>query len=545
MKKGELERGRKKGCLTVFLILWVVFMVKVISILDLNFGDMWDSLKAGDVAGFAYLWLVIFFALLSCFVLWRIIPKGYFRKKQPKPAAAPVDKWAVTIPTHEGAVIVGNPFRGIFIAGAAGSGKSESVAVPLLYEFIRKGFSGIVYDFKYPALDNDITAFINATGSDIGHFRLNFNDPYRTDFVNPIKPEYVPNTSYAREYAVSIVANLTKESIKNPDFWSRSATDVLTACIWYLREEHPEICDIPHVLAMVGSNGTALLNTLQKNIITEQMVRSVYDALQRGADNQVSGVLGTLQGAVAQINTPEMMWVFSRDGCPLDLNNPAAPAVLTVATNPTTVQTLSPLCSLVITVATKLMNQPGKAPSFVLLDEAPTIFVPNLETIPNTGRSNKIATVLMCQDLAQLADGYGDKKADVLFAACNSHFYGRVASSKTAEVFSRQFGKADTVFVTSSENKNTISPFKTKGQSEGVQERDIYRPSVFMELQVGEFIGRTVESSTPVFHDHFKQVDSRHRQPVRQQPERYVLSSDVMGYYKQVREDIKRVLGQS
>ena len=39
-------------------------------------------------------------------------------------------------------------------AGAAGSGKSESVAVPLLLEFIRKGFAGIVYDFKFPALDN-------------------------------------------------------------------------------------------------------------------------------------------------------------------------------------------------------------------------------------------------------------------------------------------------------------------------------------------------------------------------------------------------------
>lgn len=150
----------------------------------------------------------------------------------------------------------------------------------------------------------------------------------------------------------------------------------------------------------------------------------------------------------------------------------------------------------------------------------------------------------MCQDLAQLADGYGDKKADVLFAACNSHFYGRVASSKTAEVFSRQFGKTDTVFVTSSENKNTVSPFKTKGQSEGVQERDIYRPSVFMELQVGEFIGRTVESATPVFHSHFKQVDSRYRQPVTGQPERFILGSDVMDYYKQVREDIKGILGQ-
>lgn len=175
MKKGELAKKKRKGCLTALLVVWAVFMVKVISVLDLHFGDIWGRMKAGDIAGFAYLWLVVFFVLLCCLVLWRIVPKGYFRKKQPDTAAAP--SWAVTIPTHEGAVIVGNPFRGIFIAGAAGSGKSESVAVPLLLEFIRKGFAGIVYDFKFPALDNDITAFINATGSDLRHFCLNFSDP--------------------------------------------------------------------------------------------------------------------------------------------------------------------------------------------------------------------------------------------------------------------------------------------------------------------------------------------------------------------------------
>lgn len=545
MKKGELSRKKKKGCLTVLLVVWVVFMVKVIVILNPSFPQVWHMIHAGEIAGFVYLWLVVFLVLLCGFILWRIMPKGYFRKKKPDTSTMRGGNWPVSLLTHERPVIVGNPFRGIFVAGAAGSGKSESIAVPLLFEFIRKGFAGVVYDFKYPALDNDIRAFLKATGSDSRHFCLNFNNPYQTDFVNPIKPEYVPNTSYAREYAVSIVSNLTKESIKNPDFWSRSATDVLTACIWYLREEHPDMCDIPHVLAMVGSNGTALLNTLQKNIITEQMVRSVYDAMQRGADNQVSGVLGSLQGAVAQINTPEMMWVFSRDGCPLDVNNPEAPAILTVATNPTTVQTLSPLCSLVITVASKLMNQPNKIPSFVMLDEAPTVFIPNLEVLPNTGRSNKIATVLMCQDLAQLSDGYGDKKADVLFAACNSHFYGRVASSKTAEVFSRQFGKTDTVFVTSSENKNTISPFKTTGQSEGVQERDIYRPAVFMELQVGEFIGRAVESSTPVFHCRFRQVDNRYRLTVPAEPKRFTSNADIIEYYRKVRDDIRGILGQS
>lgn len=545
MKRGELAKRRKGGCLTVFLVAWAVLLVKVLSVLDFNVGEAWRMARAGQVAGLAHLWLVVFLVLLCGFVLWRIVPKGYFRKKGKGTGAGKPKPFSVVIPTHEGDLLVGNPFRGIFIAGAAGSGKSESVAVPLLYDFIRQGFSGVVYDFKYPALDNDIRSFMEATGSGLRHFCVDFSNPYRTDFINPIQPGYMPNTSYAREYAVSIVSNLTKESIKHPDFWSRSATDVLTACIWYLREEHPEICDIPHVFAMVGSRGEDLLATLQKNIVTAQMVRSVYDALLRGADNQVAGVLGTLQGAIAQINTPELMWAFSRSGCPLDVNSPERPAVLTVATSPTTVQTLSPLCSLVITVATKLMNQPGRAPSFVLLDEVPTVFVPNLEVIPNTGRSNRIATVLMCQDLAQLADGYGDKKADVLFASCNTHFYGRVASGKTAEVFSRQFGKTDTVFTTRSENKSTISPFKSKGQSEGVQERDIYRPAVFMELEVGEFIGRTVESSVSTFHRHFKQVDDKYRKPAEQEPERFVSAADIMEYYRQVKEDIKAVLGQS
>jgi len=545
MRRGELAKRRKGGCLTALLVVWVVFMAKVLSVLNFNVGEAWRMARTGQVAGFAHLWMALFFVLLCGFILWRVVPIGYFRKRGKDSGAEKPKPFSVAIPTHEGDLLVGNPFRGIFIAGAAGSGKSESVAVPLLYDFIRQGFSGVVYDFKYPALDNDIRSFIEVTESPVSHFCINFDDPCQTDFINPIQPEYMPNTSYAREYASAIVCNLAKESIKNPDFWSRSATDVLTACIWYLREEHPDICDIPHVFAMVGSSGEDLLDTLQKNIVTSQMVRSVYDAMKRGAENQVAGVLGTLQGIIAQINTPDMMWAFSRPGCPLDINNPEYPTILTVATNPTTVQTLSPLCSLVITVAAKLMNRPGKAPSFVMLDEAPTVFVPNLEVIPNTGRSNRIATVLMCQDLAQLADGYGDKKADVLFASCNTHFYGRVASSKTAEVFSRQFGKMDTVFTTQSENKSIISPFKSKGQSEGVQERDIYRPAVFMELEVGEFIGRTVESSVSSFHRHFKQVDKMYRKPKTQKQEKFVSAAEIMEYYRQVKEDINIILNEN
>lgn len=54
--------------------------------------------------------------------------------------------------TEAGGVQLGNPFRGVFVLGAAGSGKSESIAVPLLSEFVRMGFAGVVYDFKFPTL---------------------------------------------------------------------------------------------------------------------------------------------------------------------------------------------------------------------------------------------------------------------------------------------------------------------------------------------------------------------------------------------------------
>lgn len=333
-----------------------------------------------------------------------------------------------------------------------------------------------------------------------------------------------------------------KESIKKPDFWTRSATDLLTACIWYLKEERPDICDLPHVCAMITSNDTALLAKLQENPTTAQMTISIHNAMQRGADGQTAGVIGTLQGAIAQINTPELMYIFGADEFSLDVNNPEAPAVVTVGSYPTLTTTLAPLCSLVITVTSKLMNQPGKNKSFVLLDEAPTCYIPNLEVLPNTGRSNKIAPVIMCQDLSQLTDGYGKEKADVLFASCNNHFYGRVASSHTSEILSKQFGKTDRTYVTQSRNRKTTQIIgSTSGQSESVQERDIMRPAEFLALQVGEFAGIAVETNRPTFKAQFVQA----KRPPFNGLKSTSGSADISGYYKQVRHDINILLGSS
>lgn len=547
MKEGGLGKGKGKGCL-IAIAVFVLFGIGEFVLMGLGKKGIPIMDAIGKTIGFVVnlaIWGAIIFGVL--FLIAKLKgKKGVkalfgFSSSGGSSTATKGSPNALQLYTESGAISIGNPFRGVLVLGAAGSGKSESIAVPLLEQFTERKFAGIVYDFKFPTLANDVESFLRAKRSDLRHFFIDFNNPIGSHRVNPLNPVYLANTSYAREYAQAIIKNLMRESIKKPDFWVRSATDLLTACIWYLREERPDICDLPHVLAMVTSKDKLLLEALAKNQQTAQMTISIMGAMERGAEGQLSGVVGTLQGAIAQINTPELMYIFGANDFSLNVNDPANPIVLTIGNNPTLTDTLSPLCALLLTVATKQMNQPNKNQSFVLLDEAPTVFVPNLEVLPNTGRSNKVCTVLMCQDLAQLTDGYGQEKADVLFAACNSHFYGRVATSKTAEILSKQFGKADKLFTTESKSRKGWDIKTTKGQSETVQERDIYKPSEFLNLAVGEFAGLVVESNRPTFKTKFKAA--KRPEPVElQRPQG---RGAIMDYYRQVRHDIDKMFGDT
>lgn len=447
----------------------------------------------------------------------------------------------LTLQTKKRTVQIPNPFRGILVVGGPGAGKSESFAVPFIRELAQKQFAGICYDFKYPALANDIELFYS--DSDIKHYVLNFNDSLKSHRCNPLNPKYLPHSAYAREYASAITKNLMKESIKKEDFWSRSATDLLTACIWFLKREYPKYCDLPHTLALIATNHNDLIALLSSNTETKAMILSLATALESGANSQLAGVVGSLQGAVAQINTPEFMYIFGGEDFDLNINNPDNPIVLTVGNNPSIASTLAPLCSLVISVASKQLNQPNKHHSFVLLDEFPTVFINDIQTLPNTGRSNKIASMFFCQDLSQLTDGYTKEKADVLFASCLNHFYGQVSSSHTADILSKQFGKKDQYFESNNTSRHFLNPFKRNvGQSRSVQERDVFRNSVFMELPVGEFIGRVAEGSEAYIHEKFL--------PVKRKKLEYQINSQfknhpdfvIAGYYEKVRDEVNEIV---
>jgi type IV secretory pathway TraG/TraD family ATPase VirD4 len=168
-----------------------------------------------------------------------------------------------------------------------------------------------------------------------------------------------------------------------------------------------------------------------------------------------------------------------------------------------------------VTVASKQMNQQGKRHSFVLLDEGPTLFIPKLDQLPATARSNKVATIYMAQDFSQMKKEYGQNESEAITSNLNNQFFGRVASLPTAEYVSRLFGRKEQLMRSEGRSDSRPESFDwalngrshsgTQGSSVSysLQERSLVHPQELLQLEVGQFMGTTVETESPTFNIHF------------------------------------------
>lgn len=350
---------------------------------------------------------------------------------------------------------VNNPFRGILIVGGAGSGKTQTFVKHIIERSFDLGFSGIIYDYKYPSLSKIWYNMEKQYGSKTKSYYINFEDPQQSHRVNPLHPSYLKSVAYAEEYATAILNNLMPETIKKPDFWSRSAIALLQASIWYFKEHYPEKCNLPNVVTFLQQNTKTVLSALREDDLCAQLISSILTAFDNKAEGQLSGTVGTLQIALNKINTPEIAYILSGNDFSLDLNDPNEPKMLCLGNSPQMQETYGPVISLIATVALKMMNQDNKHQSILLLDEAPTLYIPKLENVPATGRERKIAVVYVAQDISQIVDRYGKEKKDTIIANLANQFWGRVSHHETAEYISKLFGKQEIVRTSYSQAQNS------------------------------------------------------------------------------------------
>jgi hypothetical protein len=190
---------------------------------------------------------------------------------------------------------------------------------------------------------------------------------------------------------------------------------------------------------------------------------------------------------------PAIFWVLSGDAVPHIINDPPNPTVVCLGNAPTERAVRSPVLAMAISVLVSNMYSHDRNKSFLILDELPTLFLPNLNEVPATARKYNIATIVALQTLAQLEKTYGVLGARELQETFGNHLIGR-SPFRLSKDLSDMFGKQE-----SKEVSRTISATHNASKTTHNREKTIVSPQAIMSLKVGEFAGQVAESGRGFF----------------------------------------------
>lgn len=404
--------------------------------------------------------------------------------------------------TENGIINIVNPFQGILIVGGAGSGKTYTLIQEIIVQSLKKGFTGFIYDYKFPELTNFTYDSLLQSSSPVKFYAVNFIEPEKSHRINPLHPRNLPISLFANEYATVILKNLKKEWVNKQDFWADNAIAYFKAIIWFLRKHEPYYCTLPHAIALALKDYSWVIEILNEDLECRTMIASLWTAYQENAQNQIAGCISSLQNPLEKLNNPEIFWILTGDEAPLNLNNPDHPSLLCIGNSASIQESLNPIISLIASVVIKNLNQKGKEKSIFLLDEAPTLYIPNLKDLPNTGRSNRVSTIFCCQDFSQMEFMYGREESKVLRASLGNQFYGMVNDYDTSLQISNLFGKENEINQSktlSSSYSDSQEAQSSLGYSYSFSQKEVLKTNAALHFQPGFFVGKLTASQKPLF----------------------------------------------
>lgn len=393
-------------------------------------------------------------------------------------------RYQVHFETNQGNFKLDNIKRGASVIGSAGSGKTESVVYGFLQHFKKEGFCGIIHDYK----DFELTemAYPLFKSGKIPFKVISFDNII--DRVNPIAPRYLENEESVNEVSRVLIENLLEQresgTTGTTKFFNDAAEGLIGGLIWKLKTDYPDYCTLPHLISIYQYLDT---DSLVQFLETNTTSRAMADAFISGKDSerQTAGVKSTLANALKRISTQRIFMVLSADEIPLAINSKAQPAVVSIVNNPKFESSYSPVIATIIHTITKQMSERGQRPSFLLMEEAPTIRLLNMHRIPATLRSYNIATVYVMQDKIQNDMMYGDKASKAILSNLSYQFFGKVNDPDTAKYYERFFEiiKDPTKSISRGHNLDFDTRITT-----GEKEIPKIRADVFFRLKQGEFI---------------------------------------------------------
>ena len=342
------------------------------------------------------------------------------------------DKYSVNIPMRyywkgkfrKGAINITNPFRGTWVVGTPGSGKTFSVIEPFIRQHSKKGFAMVVYDYKWPTLAqklyyayclNKAKGRMHGAEKDFQFNVINFVDVSHSRRVNPIQRKYIPNLAAASETAETLLESLQKGKKEggggSDQFFQTSAVNFLAACIYffvnYEREPYDKngkllkaekvddkqtgrkkptgrvfdwegnlldaekdgyywlgkYSDMPHILSFLNESYQTIFEVLETDNEVAPLLGPFQTALKNKAMEQLEGMIGTLRVFTSRLATKESYWIFHKDGDDFDLkvSDPKNPSYLLIANDPEMESIIGALNALILNrLVTRVNTGQGK-----------------------------------------------------------------------------------------------------------------------------------------------------------------------------------------
>ena len=449
-----------------------------------------------------------------------------------------------------GWINVTNPFRGLIVCGSPGAGKSWFVILPLMRQFIEKGYGLFVYDFKYDDLSksayNWLLANKSAYKNPPSFYGINFDDLSRSHRCNPLDPMAMFDITDATESARTILLGLNRQwQTKQGDFFVESPINFVTAIIWFLRRyENGKYCTLPHAIELMQAEYDDLLPVLNTIPEIEVLVNPFITAFRNNAMDQLEGQVASAKIGMARLASPQLYWVLSGNDFTLDINNPDNPKIVCIGNNPEKQGIYGAVISLYVSRLVKIVNKKDRQKCGLIFDEFPTLFFNNMDSLIATARSNKVATVLGMQDFSQLRKDYGKEQADVIVNICGNIISGQVMGD-TARLLSDRFGKI-------MQDRQSFSDNGTGSSISQSKQLDTAIPaSKISALSSGEFVGMVADDpmekiKLKMFHSQIiNNTDSLNDEMSRFKPipqVSNVTSQEVMDNYFQVKYDVRELI---
>ena len=418
------------------------------------------------------------------------------------------NKYSVNIPMRyyykgkfrKGWVNIVNPFRGTWVVGTPGSGKTFSIIEPFIRQHSAKGFAIVAYDYKFPTLAQKlyyhyrINKKAGLTPKGCAFNIINFVNVEYSRRVNPIQLKYISNLAAASETAETLLESLQKGKKEggggSDQFFQTSAVNFLAACIYFFcnYEKRPydengqemnydktidpetgmikptgvvrdamgnvkepaywlgKYSDMPHILSFLNESYETIFEVLMTDTEAAPLLGPFRTAFDNKAMEQLEGMIGTLRVFTSRLATKESYWIFSKEGDDFDLkvSDPKNPSYLLIANDPEMESIIGALNALILNrLVTRVNTGQGKnVPVSIIVDDLPTLYFHKIDRLIGTARSNKVSVTLGFQELPQLEADYGKTGMQKIITTVGNVISGSARAKETLEWLSNDiFGK--------------------------------------------------------------------------------------------------------